>query len=79
MPEDEISYAMVFKNREFVKLLSGQIFSNSGDAILRIALFLYLYTFTGSLTITTSLLAIQMIPWIIFAVEVAASTVCFCW
>lgn len=62
---DEISYTMVLRNREFVKLLSGQFFSNFGDAILQIAIYLYVYSFTGDLSLTTTVLAVQLIPWIV--------------
>jgi len=63
--KDEPTYLDVFKNREFMKLLSGQFFSNFGDAIFRIAIMLYVYEITLSITAMTLVLAAQTIPWII--------------
>lgn len=61
----EVSFADVFHNKDFTKLLAGQFFSNFGDGVLRISLLLYVFSFTGSIFQTTSILAIQIIPWII--------------
>ncbi|MCY3413508.1 MAG: MFS transporter [Candidatus Heimdallarchaeota archaeon] len=62
---ENVSYVEVFQNKEFMKLLSGQFFSNFGDAILQVATLLYVYSFTGDLSLTTTVLAVQFIPWII--------------
>lgn len=62
---DEIGFRAVLRNREFVKILSGQFFSNFGDAVLRISLLLYVYEVTGSKTKMTLVLSMQIIPWII--------------
>ncbi|MEE9411120.1 MAG: MFS transporter, partial [Candidatus Heimdallarchaeota archaeon] len=62
---DEPTYLDVFKNKEFMKLLSGQFFSNFGDAIFRIAIQLYVYEMTLSITAMTLILAAQTIPWIV--------------
>lgn len=62
---EEVSFAMVLKNRDFVKLLSGQIFSNIGDAMLRASILLYVYSITLSESTTTLVLSVQIIPWII--------------
>ena len=51
--EKEPTYLDVFKNRNFMKLLSGQFFSNFGDAIFRIAIQLYVYEVTLSITAMT--------------------------
>ena len=59
------SYAEVFKNKNFMKLLSGQFFSNFGDAVFRIAIQLYVYEITLSITSMTLILAVQTLPWII--------------
>ena len=64
-PKDEPTYLDVFKNREFMKLLSGQFFSNFGDAVFRIAIQLYVYEITLSITSMTLILAAQTVPWII--------------
>ncbi len=61
----EPSYAEVFKNKNFMKLLSGQFFSNFGDAVFRVAIQLYVYEITLSITSMTLILAVQTIPWII--------------
>ena len=61
----ESSYKEVFKNRNFVKLLSGQFFSNFGDAIFRISIVLYVYSITGSAARMTIVLAAQTLPWIL--------------
>ena len=63
--EEETSYRDVFKNKNFVKLLSGQLFSNVGDAVFRIAIVLYVYSLTGSAAQMTFVLAAQTLPWII--------------
>ncbi|MHA2357741.1 MAG: MFS transporter [Candidatus Heimdallarchaeaceae archaeon] len=63
--ESESSYKEVFKNKEFVKLLTGQIFSNFGDAVFRIAIVLYVYSLTGSAAQMTLVLAAQTLPWIL--------------
>ncbi len=63
--EREPTYLDVFKNRDFMKLLSGQFFSNFGDAIFRIAIQLYVYEVTLSITAMTLILAAQTVPWII--------------
>ncbi len=61
----ETSYKDVFKNRNFVKLLSGQFFSNFGDAVFRISIVLYVYSITGSAAKMTVVLAVQTLPWIL--------------
>ena len=61
----EPTYGEVFKNKNFMKLLSGQFFSNFGDAVFRIAIQLYVYEITLSITSMTLILAVQTIPWII--------------
>ncbi len=63
--ETESSYKDVFKNKNFVKLLSGQFFSNFGDAVFRIAIVLYVYSLTGSAAQMTLILAAQTLPWIL--------------
>ncbi len=63
----EPSYRDVFKNKDFMRLLSGQFFSNFGDAIFRIAIIMYVYSITGSKTQMTLVLAAQTIPWVIIA------------
>ncbi len=63
--ENESSYRDVFRNKEFVKLLSGQLFSNIGDAVFRIAIVLYVYSLTGSAAQMTFVLAAQTLPWIL--------------
>ncbi len=63
--EKESSYVDVFKNRNFLKLLAGQTFSNFGDAVFRISIILYVYTLTGSATRMTLVLAAQTLPWIL--------------
>ena len=62
---DKTSYKEVFKNRNFVKLLSGQFFSNFGDAVFRISIVLYVYSITGSAAKMTVVLAVQTLPWIL--------------
>jgi len=59
------TYRDVFKNREFMKLLTGQFFSNFGDAIFRMSIQFYVYALTGSATAMTLILAAQTVPWII--------------
>jgi len=59
------TFTEVLRNKHFVRLLAGQFFSNIGDAVLRVALLLYVYSFTGSLSTTTLILSVQIIPWII--------------
>ncbi len=61
----EPTYAEVFKNKNFMKLLSGQFFSNFGDAVFRVAILLYVYEITLSITSMTLILAVQTLPWII--------------
>jgi MFS family permease len=63
--DKEPTYLDVFKNKDFMKLLSGQFFSNFADAIFRIAIQLYVYAVTLSITAMTLILAAQTIPWII--------------
>jgi len=63
--ENESSYKDVFRNKEFVKLLTGQLFSNIGDAVFRIAIVLYVYSLTGSAAQMTLVLAAQTLPWIL--------------
>ncbi len=62
---EESSFKDVFKNKNFVKLLFGQTFSNFGDAVFRISIVLYVYSFTGSKTEMTLVLAAQTLPWIL--------------
>lgn len=64
-PEVEPTYLEVFKNKDFMKLLTGQFFSNFGDAIFRISIMFFVYRMTGSATAMTLVLAAQTIPWII--------------
>ena len=61
----ESSYIDVFKNRNFLRILAGQTFSNFGDAIFRISIVLYVYALTGSATRMTLVLAAQTLPWIL--------------
>ncbi len=61
----KVSFSDVFQNKDFVKLLSGQFFSNFGDGVLRISLFLYVFSFTDSIFLTTVVISIQIVPWII--------------
>ncbi|MHA1397150.1 MAG: MFS transporter [Candidatus Heimdallarchaeaceae archaeon] len=61
----EPTYRDVLKNRNFMKLLYGQFFSNFGDAVFRIAIQLYVYEITFSITSMTLILAAQTIPWVI--------------
>ena len=61
----ESSYLDVFRNRNFLKLLAGQTFSNFGDAVFRISIVLYVYILTGSATRMTLVLAAQTLPWIL--------------
>ena len=63
--QDESSFKDVFRNRDFVKLLFGQTFSNFGDAVFRISIVLYVYSLTGSKTEMTLVLAAQTLPWIL--------------
>ena len=63
--QKEPSYTDVFKNTDFMKLLTGQFFSNFGDAIFRISIQIYVYYLTGSATAMTLILAAQTVPWII--------------
>ncbi len=63
--EKDPTYMDVFKNKEFMKLLTGQFFSNFGDAIFRMSIIYYVYYLTGSATAMTLVLAAQTIPWII--------------
>ena len=63
--EQESTYKDVFKNRDFVKLLTGQLFSNFGDAVFRISIVLYVYSLTGSASRMTIVLAAQTLPWIL--------------
>ena len=63
--EKEPTYGDVFKNIDFVKLLTGQFFSNFGDAIFRISIQFYVYYLTGSATAMTLILAAQTVPWVI--------------
>lgn len=63
--DSKVSFSDVFQNKDFIKLLSGQFFSNFGDGILRISLFLYVFSFTDSIFLTTIVISIQIIPWII--------------
>lgn len=63
--EQESTYKDVFKNRNFVKLLTGQLFSNFGDAVFRISIVLYVYSLTGSASRMTIVLAAQTLPWIL--------------
>lgn len=62
--EIEVSYSQVLKNGEFMKLLGGQFFSNFSDAMLQVSILIYVYSFTGDLSVTTTVLAVQLIPWI---------------
>ena len=62
---EEATYLDVFKNKEFMKLLTGQFFSNFGDAIFRMSIQFYVYALTGSATAMTLILAAQIIPWVI--------------
>ncbi|MHA1347696.1 MAG: hypothetical protein ACTSO3_14950, partial [Candidatus Heimdallarchaeaceae archaeon] len=57
-PHKEPTYGEVFKNKNFMKLLSGQFFSNFGDAVFRIAIQLYVYEITLSITSMTLILAV---------------------
>lgn len=63
--ETDPTYLDVFKNKHFMRLLTGQFFSNFGDAIFRISIQFFVYHLTGSATAMTLVLAAQTIPWII--------------
>ncbi len=63
--QEDSTFKDVFKNRNFVKLLLGQTFSNFGDAVFRISIVLYVYSLTGSKTEMTLVLAAQTLPWIL--------------
>ena len=62
---EEISYKAVLKNKNFVKILLGQFFSNFADNVLRTAILMYVYDITGDLALTTVTIAVMIIPWII--------------
>ncbi|MHA1911338.1 MAG: MFS transporter [Candidatus Kariarchaeaceae archaeon] len=62
---DEISYKAVLRNKNFVKILLGQFFSNFADNVLRTAILMYVYDLTGDLAITTITIAVMIVPWII--------------
>jgi MFS family permease len=63
--EEEISYKAVLRNKNFVKILLGQFFSNFADNVLRTAILMYVYDITGDLALTTLTIAVMVIPWII--------------
>ncbi|MHA1198080.1 MAG: MFS transporter [Candidatus Heimdallarchaeaceae archaeon] len=63
--KEDSSFSDVFKNRNFLKLLVGQTFSNFGDAVFRISIVLYVYSLTESKTEMTLVLAAQTLPWIL--------------
>jgi MFS family permease len=65
LEEADPTYKDVFKNKHFMRLLTGQLFSNFGDAIFRISIQFFVYHLTGSATAMTLVLAAQTIPWII--------------
>ncbi len=54
-------------NRNFIIVITGQIISIFGNAVLRFALPLYILDQTGSTTIFGSILAVAAIPTIIFS------------
>ncbi len=58
---------MSVKSRNFNIIVTGQIISLFGSAIQRFALSLYLLDITGSASIFATILAISMVPIIIFA------------
>jgi len=62
--ETESSYIDVFKNKDFVKLLTGQFFSNFGDAIFRVSIIYFVYHIADA-TSMTLVLASQTLPWIL--------------
>lgn len=57
----------LFRNRNVFILITGQIISLFGSAIQRFALSLYLLDLTGSASIFATILALSMIPIVIFA------------
>ncbi|MGL5917071.1 MAG: MFS transporter, partial [Culicoidibacterales bacterium] len=57
----------VLQNRNVLILITGQIISLFGSAIQRFALSLYLLDLTGSASIFATILALSMIPIVIFA------------
>lgn len=56
-----------FQNRNFMILITGQIISLFGSAVQRFALSLYLLDLTGSASIFAGILALSMVPIVIFA------------
>lgn len=62
-----VSKKDIFRNRNFVILILGQIISLFGSAIQRFALSLYILDQTGSGTIFSSILAFSMIPIVLMA------------
>ncbi|MHA2248961.1 MAG: MFS transporter [Candidatus Kariarchaeaceae archaeon] len=63
--KEEVSFRKVLQNRDFVKLLSGQFFSNFADNVFRVIILLHIYSLTGDLSLTTLVLGAQIAPWII--------------
>ncbi|MGL5382567.1 MAG: MFS transporter [Culicoidibacterales bacterium] len=57
----------VLQNRNVLILITGQIISLFGSAIQRFALSLYLLDLTGSASVFATILALSMIPIVIFA------------
>lgn len=55
------------KNKNFIKIVIGQIISLFGNAIQRFSMSLYLLEFTGSTATFANILAISTIPYILFA------------
>ena len=55
------------KNKNFIIVVIGQIISLFGNAIQRFCMSLYILDFTGSAAIFSRILAISIIPYILFA------------
>lgn len=55
------------KNKNFIIIVTGQIISLFGNAIQRFCMSLYILNLTGSAAVFGSILAISMIPYVLFA------------
>lgn len=60
------TYFDLFRNRNYVLLFVGQLISYGGDALSRVALPIYVYQTTESLSLLGSAFALQYAPWILF-------------
>jgi len=65
MKEQKATYHELFSNLVYVRLLIGGTISYCGDALLQVALPVYVYVLTGNPAALGGAFAFQQLPWVV--------------